>query len=632
MPIPLLLWAAGAAGLGGLKKLADGTSSFRDASSINERARLLSEATGQLIAQRDQQLLDTKVAFENGRRTIELTTQVRFAQLFERQIKRLKLTDKEFSVKFNVPESDLAKLHAVSAVSPDMLRTLLQSGTAGVAISQGAAALATYWGIASTGTAIGTLSGAAATNATLAALGGGALAAGGGGMAMGVLVLSGLTAAPALIVAGYGVAKKGEQAVTVARKNEAKVYEHRAKAKLRWGVQDGIERRMAELSAVQLALVQRLETAIDICEAQEQRNQGAVSEESFDAAFQLAQAVSRIIQTPVHDEQGNLTQESETEVRRYEPARASVQDQSAESFPSNWDEPVEVFLASEDWIEGATFTGVDDDIVGCSGNRLRLWTFTDDGIEEEDLSEESIRARKFSTSPGSNFIAAVRGRQPLLLLENLYGDDPGEIELDSDGETAISVAFHAAREHICVAYESGRISTFDLDSGEEVWDAELSDTQCTAMAIQPQGNWLAVGKADGTVALIQYDQHTIQQRKFHTESCNDLAFSPDGQLVLSASEDRTARLWLVEEKRELFSFTWQNRYADCVAFSPAGGLLAVAFANGTVGIWESKTGLLVNLFSSGKGRATALQFNADGDALLVAGEAGLRICLPQGRG
>lgn len=45
--------------------------------------------------------------------------------------------------------------------------------------------VATTFGVASTGTAISTLSGAAATNAALAWLGGGALAAGGGGMAAG---------------------------------------------------------------------------------------------------------------------------------------------------------------------------------------------------------------------------------------------------------------------------------------------------------------------------------------------------------------------------------------------------------------------------------------------------------------
>ncbi|AVI91336.1 hypothetical protein CW753_18200 [Klebsiella pneumoniae] len=51
----------------------------------------------------------------------------------------------------------------------------------------GAWALVSAIGTASTGTAIGTLSGVAATNATLAWFGGGAVAAGGAGMSGGML-------------------------------------------------------------------------------------------------------------------------------------------------------------------------------------------------------------------------------------------------------------------------------------------------------------------------------------------------------------------------------------------------------------------------------------------------------------
>lgn len=60
------------------------------------------------------------------------------------------------------------------------------AGVAVVAMGPTAAmGIATTFGVASTGTAISTLSGAAATNAALAWLGGGTLAAGGGGMAAG---------------------------------------------------------------------------------------------------------------------------------------------------------------------------------------------------------------------------------------------------------------------------------------------------------------------------------------------------------------------------------------------------------------------------------------------------------------
>ena len=72
--------------------------------------------------------------------------------------------------------------------------TSVAGGTAGVGVAAlgptAAMAVATTFGTASTGTAISALSGAAATNAALAWLGGGAVAAGGGGMAAGKVLLA----------------------------------------------------------------------------------------------------------------------------------------------------------------------------------------------------------------------------------------------------------------------------------------------------------------------------------------------------------------------------------------------------------------------------------------------------------
>lgn len=83
-------------------------------------------------------------------------------------------------------------------------------GAAAGAAVGGAAAYGTFmaavsFGTASTGAAISGLSGAAATNAALALLGGGTLAAGGAGVAGGTMLLTGIVAAPALLLAVGGL-------------------------------------------------------------------------------------------------------------------------------------------------------------------------------------------------------------------------------------------------------------------------------------------------------------------------------------------------------------------------------------------------------------------------------------------
>ena len=87
----------------------------------------------------------------------------------------------------------------------------------------GTLALVGLFGHAGTGTAISGLSGAAANSAALAWLGGGSLATGGGGMALGSLVLGGITLAPVLLVSGFMMGAKGEKALTKAIEYQEKV-------------------------------------------------------------------------------------------------------------------------------------------------------------------------------------------------------------------------------------------------------------------------------------------------------------------------------------------------------------------------------------------------------------------------
>ncbi|MFD3657109.1 hypothetical protein [Streptomyces sp. NPDC058620] len=106
------------------------------------------------------------------------------------------------------------RIEAMSAGIAHAIRGAAAGGAAGAAVggaaAYGAFTAAALFGSASTGAAITTLSGVAATNATLALLGGGALAAGGAGMAGGIFLLTGMVAAPvaALAAAGFYVLRQ----------------------------------------------------------------------------------------------------------------------------------------------------------------------------------------------------------------------------------------------------------------------------------------------------------------------------------------------------------------------------------------------------------------------------------------
>lgn len=94
-------------------------------------------------------------------------------------------------------------------------------------MSGAAAGFAVYSGVmafaaASTGTPIAALSGAAAYNATMAAIGGGSHA-GGWGMAGGAMVLGGAVVAPLIAIAGWAYDSHAEKALNNAYQSSREV-------------------------------------------------------------------------------------------------------------------------------------------------------------------------------------------------------------------------------------------------------------------------------------------------------------------------------------------------------------------------------------------------------------------------
>lgn len=111
-------------------------------------------------------------------------------------ISEVKASHEDTAIDFSLKDMQDLGVSIVSLKS--IVKNSLGAGATGVASAGAIYSAVAAFGAASTGTAIGTLSGAAATNATLAWLGGGALAIGGGGIALGTLVLGGIAIVPAV--------------------------------------------------------------------------------------------------------------------------------------------------------------------------------------------------------------------------------------------------------------------------------------------------------------------------------------------------------------------------------------------------------------------------------------------------
>jgi len=238
-----------------------------------------------------------------------------WVQWLEANERRVKLVERSTvdGVAVEIPNIPQLKSHVVEGLS-------LLKGGAGAAAGAYAAYQAALWGIgsfaaASTGTAISGLTGVAATNATLAWLGGGSLAAGGGGMALGSIMLTGIAAAPAALIGGFAVGVQGHKALTKATEIDANVAKAIAEMAVKEELLGKVETRIAELEDILEDINKRALEAL-----------GRLSGVDFDPDrhleyFQqtalLMRALGEILSTPVVNSEGLLTSESLRVKERY---------------------------------------------------------------------------------------------------------------------------------------------------------------------------------------------------------------------------------------------------------------------------------------------------------------------------
>ncbi|MBP2297314.1 hypothetical protein [Azospirillum rugosum] len=315
MPLPLLVPVAlGLAGLFGVGKAAQAAYRNSEANGIQETAAdIVSTAEKSLESGKDT--CNTALRTYGEMKIDILSNEIKdFVDLYGR-LKNVQLGHSH--------ELDRLQIGDFTEVILEDLRhscSFAAQFVGGVAAGAGAGALTAFGAYsgtmalasAGTGAAISGLSGVAATNATLAWLGGGTLAAGGYGIAGGTMVLGTLVAGPALLVLGSVLSARASKKLDDARANlekaqtydtEVNVVLEKLKAIVEVTIvgQDLVRSLKERLHAVNDALERVIETrGVDYT---------AYGEDEKNTVFRsvkVAQLVKKVIDTPILNEDGSL--------------------------------------------------------------------------------------------------------------------------------------------------------------------------------------------------------------------------------------------------------------------------------------------------------------------------------------
>lgn len=317
MALPFFLGAiAAVAGLGGVGKGVKGAIDTKDAKEVQDRAeRIIVPAKDRLLRTKEK---TTKTISDLGKMKLQTTAKELndFVNIYS-NIKGVDLTDsvgKNELSKLRLTKENMKEIKDASLNAIDVLGGGITGVGAGVLLGWGTYGSVMALGTASTGAAIGGLSGVAAKNATLAWLGGGALKVGGGGIALGMKVLGGVITGPALLVAGIIYGAKAKEKLNNAYSNLAEAKRIEAELKTAETELKIIEKNARQFNKILCRCAEMLGLAnIEMQEIVNKSTKWSTyskdEKNTVIVAMKSAQIVKSIIDVPLLTNDGILTKE-----------------------------------------------------------------------------------------------------------------------------------------------------------------------------------------------------------------------------------------------------------------------------------------------------------------------------------
>lgn len=192
------------------------------------------------------------------------------------------------------------------------------------------------------------------------------------------------------------------------------------------------------------------------------------------------------------------------------------------------------------------------------------------------------------------------GNDPHIRLWNAEtGESMGVLQGHDDTVEAIALASDG--RHLASASKDETARLWDLLTGEQTRLLHRCDDSINCVAFSQTGDLVALGTKGGEVCVFHANTAELITRLRHLDSVHGVALSPDGRFVAVSDRGGTVGLWRIpspatEQANEGLSgpvAAWAAHSGRgwSIAFSPNGDSLLSAGSDGDVKLWQTATSL-----------------------------------------
>ncbi|WP_293292749.1 WD40 repeat domain-containing protein [Microcoleus sp. PH2017_13_LAR_U_A] len=147
-------------------------------------------------------------------------------------------------------------------------------------------------------------------------------------------------------------------------------------------------------------------------------------------------------------------------------------------------------------------------------------------------------------------------------------------------------------------------------------DFEMPEIQATLEQAKQSKDSLWLRPLRGN--LERANEGALRTLAGHTSYVNAVAIAPDGKTAISASHDRTLKIWEIDIGTELRTLIGHTGWVSAVAIAPDGKTTISASGDNTLKIWDTETGTEVRTLTGHTDSVNGVAIAPDGKTAISA--------------
>lgn len=188
-------------------------------------------------------------------------------------------------------------------------------------------------------------------------------------------------------------------------------------------------------------------------------------------------------------------------------------------------------------------------------------------------------------------------------------------------ETAFSIAFSPQGGQMASSHEGGKVIVWDLKTRKPIKTIEANVRPAADLAYFDDGRKIVTTGFDRAVNVFDVETgKRTKQCSGHLGIIFRLESHPTrSEIVVTCSEDDTAKIWDLNAERELVSLSGHTRNVMTAAFSPDGSRIATGSSDETIRLWDVATGRELKKIQAHKDGVWRVDWTPDGKKLVSVG-------------